>query len=213
MGTDKIKPRHLDENFQLLLNKLEEIQSHIKTYNNLGQIGLSDDDMSSTDFLTNIKTINTALGDGDVIAYLTTDSSDKLHQSVIDKLNNDMNNELGYTMVEGDNGMFVATDGKIIANSSDGYTWERIELNSDSEWFSVAYGNGKFVAVALNSDIAAYSEDGINWETTQFPENESGYIYPTLLFFNVYFTRILKFLSVLATLIVFCVIFKSSHSL
>ena len=32
-----------------------------------------------------------------------------------------------------------------------------------ANWSSVCYGNGKFVAVANNSNIAAYSSDGINW--------------------------------------------------
>ena len=75
-------------------NDLEKIQTNIKIYNNLDQIGLSNDDMSATDFLTNIKTINTALGDGDSILYLTTTNADNLHLSAIDKLNADTGKEL-----------------------------------------------------------------------------------------------------------------------
>ena len=43
-----------------------------------------------------------------------------------------------------------------------------ISLPSSTKWESVAYGNGKFVAVTT-SDVAAYSEDGINWTQTTLP--------------------------------------------
>lgn len=36
-------------------------------------------------------------------------------------------------------------------------------MPSSAVWKSVTYGNGKFVAVAYNSNQSAYSEDGINW--------------------------------------------------
>ena len=35
--------------------------------------------------------------------------------------------------------------------------------NSSKSWKSVCYGNGKFVAVAQNSNYFAYSTDGITW--------------------------------------------------
>ena len=38
------------------------------------------------------------------------------------------------------------------------------------DWWSVCYGNGKFVAVARNTTVAAYSEDGINWTETAMPK-------------------------------------------
>ncbi|MDR3302565.1 MAG: hypothetical protein LBT01_08600 [Spirochaetaceae bacterium] len=31
------------------------------------------------------------------------------------------------------------------------------------------FANGKFVAVSIQSDAAAYSTDGINWEATTLP--------------------------------------------
>jgi hypothetical protein len=37
------------------------------------------------------------------------------------------------------------------------------------DWISVAYGNGIFVAVVYNSNIAAYSYDGINWTAITLP--------------------------------------------
>ena len=36
-------------------------------------------------------------------------------------------------------------------------------------WSSVTYGDGKFVAVAYDSNIAAYSTDGINWTKATLP--------------------------------------------
>ncbi len=36
-------------------------------------------------------------------------------------------------------------------------------ISSNSSWYSVYYGNDKFVTVAYNSNYFAYSTDGINW--------------------------------------------------
>ena len=43
-----------------------------------------------------------------------------------------------------------------------------------STWYSVCYGNGKFVAVP-NDSTAAYSTDGINWTAATLPSNKSWY--------------------------------------
>jgi hypothetical protein len=121
--------------------------------------------MSSTDFLANIKTINTALGDGDSILYLTTTNADNLHLSAIDKLNTDTGKQLGY--VTNQNGKMVAISAKgNLIYSEDGVNWVSANmLTTDDEytsWGVVAYGGDKFVALA-NSEYSAYSEDGINW--------------------------------------------------
>jgi hypothetical protein len=42
-------------------------------------------------------------------------------------------------------------------------------LPSVASWSSICYGDGKFVAVAPNSDKAAYSSDGIEWTKTALP--------------------------------------------
>ena len=47
--------------------------------------------------------------------------------------------------------------------------WTQATLPASEDWSSVCYGNGKFVAVAYNSNIAAYSTDGINWTQTTLP--------------------------------------------
>ena len=64
-----------------------------------------------------------------------------------------------------------------LQNGLDGkleYTYEieygNIKLLGDNELASMAYGNGKFVAVIGDiSNSAAYSEDGINWIETEMP--------------------------------------------
>ena len=41
--------------------------------------------------------------------------------------------------------------------------WTEKTLPSSRQWYSVCYGNGKFVAIAYNSSYYAYSTNGINW--------------------------------------------------
>ena len=47
--------------------------------------------------------------------------------------------------------------------------WTQTTLPASKEWKSVCYGGGKFVAVANNSSVAAYSTDGINWTQASMP--------------------------------------------
>lgn len=47
--------------------------------------------------------------------------------------------------------------------------WKENTLPADSMWWSVIYGNGKFVAVARNSTNGAYSMDGITWTEMLMP--------------------------------------------
>ena len=44
-----------------------------------------------------------------------------------------------------------------------------VALPASAKWYSVCYGNGKFVVVARNSTIAAYSTDGITWTQATLP--------------------------------------------
>ena len=54
-----------------------------------------------------------------------------------------------------------ATKGKVLC---DGINWTESTISSTSRlWNSICYGNGKYVAVALNSNHFAYSTDGITW--------------------------------------------------
>ena len=47
--------------------------------------------------------------------------------------------------------------------------WKQNTLPAQDSWRSVAYGNGKFVAVVPSGDKGAYSTDGINWTETTMP--------------------------------------------
>ena len=48
--------------------------------------------------------------------------------------------------------------------------WTAFTMPSSSDWYSVTYGNGKFVVVATStSSAAAYSTDGINWTAATLP--------------------------------------------
>ena len=62
------------------------------------------------------------------------------------------------------NDKFVAvSSGNTVAYSTDGIRWIKTTLPDYKSWNSVCYGNGKFVSVNVNSDIAAFSTDGITW--------------------------------------------------
>ena len=49
--------------------------------------------------------------------------------------------------------------------------WTQATLPASEDWSSVCYGNGKFVAVASYSNIAAYSTDGVTWTQATLPAN------------------------------------------
>ena len=47
--------------------------------------------------------------------------------------------------------------------------WKQNTLPASKDWQSVTYGNDKFVAVAFNSSVGAYSTDGITWTEMSMP--------------------------------------------
>ena len=60
----------------------------------------------------------------------------------------------------------VSYDG-YFSYSTDGINWTESTISSTSRyWYSVCYGNDKFVAVPMESNTFAYSTDGINWTET-----------------------------------------------
>lgn len=80
------------------------------------------------------------------------------------------------------NGKFVAVAGKyydasgsayykddIVAYSVNGKSWSKAALPSKAYWSSVAYGNGKFVAVSSDK-ITAYSSDAVEWVLASSPK-------------------------------------------
>ena len=46
-------------------------------------------------------------------------------------------------------------------------------LPASAEWLSVTFGNGRFVAISYDSNIAAYSYDGITWTQSTLPDSKS----------------------------------------
>ena len=63
------------------------------------------------------------------------------------------------------NGVKNALDGKM------SLTVINAQMPSSAYWYSITYGNGKFVAIAENSNQTAYSEDGINWTASTMPSS------------------------------------------
>ena len=52
--------------------------------------------------------------------------------------------------------------------TTDKSTWNNAFI-SEKAWCDIAYGNGKFVTVAINTNCAAYSEDGEHWTEVELP--------------------------------------------
>ena len=63
--------------------------------------------------------------------------------------------------------MQIELDNKVEHSSK--IIYEDATLPDALSWRSVTYGDGKFVAIAWNSSVAAYSEDGITWIETTLP--------------------------------------------
>lgn len=75
-------------------------------------------------------------------------------------------------------------DGKFVAPlsisnmckySTDGVSWEDVNMPFSADWSNIAYGGGKFIALAYNSDKYAYSNDGINWASGVLPVSGEWY--------------------------------------
>jgi hypothetical protein len=72
-------------------------------------------------------------------------------------------------------GTFVAvgySSGVAAISKDDGLTWTSASLGTTSNWASVAFGNGKFIAVQNDSDVFVESSDGLTWIAGQLPSSE-----------------------------------------
>ena len=58
-----------------------------------------------------------------------------------------------------------------MAYSTDGISWTEGNMPSSTYWWSVCYGNGKYVAIS-STNIMAYSTDGINWTQGNMPSSQ-----------------------------------------
>jgi hypothetical protein len=56
-----------------------------------------------------------------------------------------------------------------LLNKTLGLVWSSQNIPVITEWRSVTYGNGKYVAVGSTTDKAAISTDGITWTTSNLP--------------------------------------------
>jgi len=74
-------------------------------------------------------------------------------------------------------GRFVLVEGNFsnsVAYSTNGISWTVTTLpanddSSESNWVDIAYGNGRFVAIADSSAMAAYSFNGATWYKSNLP--------------------------------------------
>lgn len=62
---------------------------------------------------------------------------------------------------------------KAAYSTDGGKTWKGATLPSEADWIDVTYSDAlkKFVAIARNSDKAAYSTDGITWRSATLPSS------------------------------------------
>jgi hypothetical protein len=97
----------------------------------------------------------------------------------------DMPTNAHWSSVTYGDGKFVAVssnDSNKAAYSEDGITWMETTLPAVVSWQSVRYGDDKFVAIAgddndnkqTQSDIVAYSTDGINWYCNELVISQNG---------------------------------------
>ncbi len=75
----------------------------------------------------------------------------------------------GLFVAVGFNSGSTATTSAVCYTSPDGITWAQRKMPSSEFWRCVAYGGGKFIALASNNAVGAYSTDGINWTATTTP--------------------------------------------
>jgi len=80
--------------------------------------------------------------------------------------NVDFNTEGNYTQQDATDGTDFESGATTLTERFD---WTQRTLPASPSWYSVAYGNGVFVAVAETSNIAASSPDGITWTQRAMP--------------------------------------------
>lgn len=66
--------------------------------------------------------------------------------------------------------VIISSNSDVAAYSTDqGSSWTTTTLPAVAEWTSIAWGNGRFVAIASGGTNAAYSFDGITWYSSALP--------------------------------------------
>lgn len=88
-------------------------------------------------------------------------------------------NEYGYRIGAYVNGTYVEVGSADSNGGTNAVTyvpssWTSFDLVSSSlNWYGITYGNGKFVAIANSSNIAAYSSNGLNWTQSTLPSSQA----------------------------------------
>ena len=74
---------------------------------------------------------------------------------------------------DGKLGYGVTPDIGFTRNVEKNFKWTEGNMPRHQNWNSVCYGNGKYVAVAYDSDTMAYSTDGISWTRGNMPSRQN----------------------------------------
>lgn len=78
----------------------------------------------------------------------------------------------------GEEKFVIISNKKDSAFSADGISWTLSSLPVSAPWTDIAYGGGRFVAIAGSSsgtNQAAYSDDGETWVSASLPSSENWY--------------------------------------
>ena len=83
---------------------------------------------------------------------------------------------------------FVVDDSKLGEYELE--SWTKGTMPSSQKWYSVCYGNGKFVSVSWSSNIYAYSIDGITWTEGTMPSSRSSQMWDSVCYGNDKFVAV-----------------------
>jgi hypothetical protein len=141
--------------------------------------------LSSTDGITwTVRTLSQsgnwqALAGGNntwaAISYNTTDTIYSTNGITWQSGNGISQSNRNFSSMAYGNGVFVATSESghtTAARSTNGITWTMESIAESKTYMKVAFGNGRFVAVALNSTAAASSTNGITWSVGTLPSSQ-----------------------------------------
>lgn len=88
----------------------------------------------------------------------------------------------GVTALTHGKGRFMALEGgsgNAYYSEDGGLTWTTSTIGVTADWVDVEWGNGRFVAIASDTNVAVYSLDGVTWYQTTLP---AGGVYSQLAY-------------------------------
>jgi hypothetical protein len=103
------------------------------------------------------------------VAVAVGDGNPAYSLNSVDWIMSSMPSGTWVSIVNADDKFVAVGDGPIAAYSNDGISWRQVSMPASRSWTSVTYGDGKFVAVASDTNRAAYSLDGITWIESVIP--------------------------------------------